>query len=48
MFSRVRSGMGCELSVREVFDATSLRDIAAQLGAAESRARLVLRRRGTS
>jgi amino acid adenylation domain-containing protein len=46
--SRVRRVMGCELSVRVVFDAKSLRDIAAQLGAAESSARPALRRRGTS
>ncbi|HET9172571.1 MAG TPA: amino acid adenylation domain-containing protein [Actinospica sp.] len=46
--SRVRSVLGCELGVRVVFDATSLRDIAAQLGAAESSARPALRRRGNS
>ncbi|MCX4884168.1 non-ribosomal peptide synthetase [Streptomyces sp. NBC_00847] len=46
--SRVRSVMGRELSIRVVFDATSLRDIAARLGAAESSARPVLQRRGTS
>ncbi|WP_235451896.1 non-ribosomal peptide synthetase [Streptomyces olivochromogenes] len=46
--SRVRSVMGCELSVRVVFDAASLRDMAARLGAAESSARPALRRRGAS
>ena len=45
--SRVRAALGCELSVRAIFEAKSIEDMAAQLGAG-GKPRPALRRRGNA
>ncbi|MFG3578704.1 non-ribosomal peptide synthetase [Micromonospora chersina] len=46
--TRVRTNLGCELSLRAIFDAQSIGHLAAQLAAADGRARPTLRRRRDS
>ncbi|KJK44790.1 non-ribosomal peptide synthetase [Lentzea aerocolonigenes] len=46
VISRVRTALDRELGIRAIFESSSIRDIAAQLGARDSAPRPVLRRRG--
>ncbi|MFI1681997.1 amino acid adenylation domain-containing protein [Streptomyces sp. NPDC020607] len=46
LIGRVRAVLGCELRIRTVFEARTIADIAARLGAADSAPRPALRRRG--
>ncbi|MEU3054386.1 condensation domain-containing protein [Streptomyces griseus] len=48
VISRVRALLGCELTIRMVFEAETVRSMAAHLGVAESRSRPTLRRRSDS